>query len=118
MKVLLVMRTPDGRERPFPLRLERTVIGREVRCDLRLAVPTVDNRHCELTFDNGEITLNDLGSNAGTFHNGRRVDRATLHHADTLTVGPVTFEVRMQHEIERENRSSARSASTLDFVVE
>ena len=40
------------------------------------------------------LELKDLGSDSGTYHNGDRVERAVLGHADRLTVGSVTFEVR------------------------
>jgi pSer/pThr/pTyr-binding forkhead associated (FHA) protein len=82
MGIHLVITTTDGLERAFPVMSPRTVIGRETRCDLRVPLPTVAEHHCEI-------------SDSGTFHNGDRVERAVLSHADRLTVGPVTFEVRI-----------------------
>ena len=96
MSIWLVMRTADGVERPFPIEKPRTVIGRDTRCDVRIALPAVDDRHCELIHDGQNLTLNDLGSTTGTFHNGTRVKQAVVAPRDTLTVGPVTFEVREQ----------------------
>ena len=98
MSIWLVMRTADGVERPFPLEKPRTVIGRDTRCDVRIALPAVDDRHCELIHDGQNLKLNDLGSTTGTFHNGTRVKQAVVAPRDTLTVGPVTFEVREQRE--------------------
>ncbi len=98
MSIWLVMRTADGGERPFPLEKPRTVIGRDTRCDVRIALPAVDDRHCELIHDGQNLKLNDLGSTTGTFHNGTRVKQAVVAPRDTLTVGPVTFEVREQRE--------------------
>lgn len=89
------MKTAHGDERPFRVS-ERMTIGRETRCHVRIAVPSVANRHCELVVDDdGVLRLADLGSDRGTYHNGARVREAVLNHADTLTVGPVTFEVRI-----------------------
>ncbi len=96
MSIWLVMRTADGVERPFPLEKPRTVIGRDTHCDVRIALPAVDGRHCELIHDGQILTLNDLGSTTGTFHNGIRVEQAVVAPRDTVTVGPVTFEVREQ----------------------
>ena len=96
-KIWLVMRTA-GRERLFPLRKRTTTIGRDIESDLRVALPSVANRHCELKFDGDELRLIDLGSTRGTLHNGQSVTEATLGPDDRVTVGTVTFQVRMSDE--------------------
>ena len=94
MTIWLAMMTADGHERSFPITKRRTVIGRDTRCDLRIAVPTVAEQHCEILL-NGEITeVHDLDSYTGTFRNGTRVDRAILDVNDRLTIGPATFVLR------------------------
>ncbi len=93
MGIWLVMQTSGG-ERPFPIRKPRTIIGREASSDLRIAVPSVSLRHCELTYTDDELKLVDLGSDRGTFHNGNQVSEAVLADTDEVTVGPVTFHVR------------------------
>lgn len=96
MMFWLVMRTTDGEERRFALDKPRILIGRESRCDVRIPIPAVDQRHCEIVFDEGDLRLTDLDSARGTYHNGERVDSAVLQHADELTIGPVTFTIRAQ----------------------
>ena len=96
MGIWLVMRTADGGERPFPLEKARTVIGRDTRCDLRIAMPGVADRHCEILLNGQELKLQDLGSANGTLHNGVRIEQAVIDHRDTVTVGPVKFEVRRE----------------------
>ncbi|MCH7572899.1 MAG: FHA domain-containing protein [Planctomycetes bacterium] len=98
MGVWLVMKTADGLDRPFQIDKPRTVIGRETRCDVRIPVSAVSKRHCEIRLHDGELSLTDLGSDSGTFHNGDRVEKAKLSHDDTLTVGPVTFVVRVSSD--------------------
>lgn len=110
MSISLVMRMADGGERHFPVR-ERIVIGRDTRCQVRIALPTVCKQHCELQVVDGRLQLNDLESDSGTFHNGRRVQSAVLADADMLTVGPVTFEVRFQPQGEKQKRVSLRPVS-------
>ena len=61
-------------------------------------MPTVANSHCELVLSEDELQLTDLGSPAGTLRNGRRVEQAVLAHSDRLTVGTITFEVRVTRE--------------------
>ena len=95
MGIWLVMKTADGNERPFLIEKSKTVIGRETKCDLRIAMPSVSGQHCVISLEDEKLRLTDLNSSQGTFHNGDRVDAAELAHEDTLTVGPVTFEVRV-----------------------
>lgn len=94
MTIWLAMTTADGDERSFPLTKRRTVIGRDSRCDLRIAVPTVAEQHCEILLDGEIAEVHDLDSYTGTFRNGDRVDRAILDVNDRLTIGPTTFVLR------------------------
>ncbi|MHC4219017.1 MAG: FHA domain-containing protein [Planctomycetota bacterium] len=94
MKMCLSMETADGESRSFPLDQARLVLGRDTRCDLRIAVPSVSMRHCEIVKDGNTLHLKDLGSDGGTFHNGIRVLKAELAPQDRVTIGPVTFVVR------------------------
>ncbi|MHC4415508.1 MAG: FHA domain-containing protein [Planctomycetota bacterium] len=103
------MVTADGGERPFPLTAKRIVLGRDLHCDLRVALPSVANRHCEIVSEGGVLTVQDLGSEIGTVHNGARVEQAILAPNDRLTVGPVTFVVRA-------DRSDDTSPETLAEV--
>lgn len=95
MQISLVMTTADGDERVFPV-TQRAVIGRNSRSDIRIALPSVSDRHCQLTVINGQLHVEDLESQIGTFHNGNRVHQAELIDQDTLTIGPVTFRIRYQ----------------------
>ena len=92
----LAMVTADGSERLFPLTLQRVVVGRNIGCDLRVPLPSVAERHCEIVQDGTVLTVRDLGSDGGTVHNGSPVKHATLALNDTLTIGPVTFVVRAE----------------------
>ena len=92
----LAMVTADGSERLFPLERQRVVVGRDIGCDLRVPLPSVAERHCEIVQDGTVLTVKDLGSDGGTVHNGSPVKQAILALNDTLTIGPVTFVVRAQ----------------------
>lgn len=96
MRVSLVMTTADAGERTFPLKKERTVIGRSSRCDLRVSVPPVADRHCELKLDGKEVSVRDLGSEGGTFCNGRKIEEVVLKPGDVVTIGPAEFLVRIE----------------------
>lgn len=95
MGIWLVMQTASGAERPFPIRKSTTIIGREPNSDVRIAIPCVAMRQCELTLRDNELRLVDLSTDRGTLHNGSPVsDEAVLSDTDELTIGPVTFRVR------------------------
>ena len=87
----LAMFKSDGTRRDFPLVKDRVVIGRKVNCDLRIPLTAVSRQHCEITVDDGKVSVKDLGSSNGTYHNSVRVQDAHLSAGDELIVGPVVF---------------------------
>ena len=98
MSIWLVMQTSDGAERPFAVKKPQTVIGRETTCDVRIPVPAVSQKHCRLTMEGAALRITDLDSAQGTFHNGNRIKEALLAHEDRLTIGPVTFVIRVNDD--------------------
>ena len=90
----------DAGEPPVILRLTRGAVktlGRTARADFILDAPLVSRLHCRLSADaSGQLVVEDLDSQNGTFVNGRKVDRATLKSGDRLTVGRVDFTVQSQ----------------------
>jgi pSer/pThr/pTyr-binding forkhead associated (FHA) protein len=94
MKVVLIMFKDDER-REFPLSTKKTIVGRRQDCDLRIPTRDVSRRHCEITHDEEEAIVRDLGSSNGTYVNGKRVAETTLNPGDRLAVGPVTFVVQL-----------------------
>ena len=98
MSIWLVMQAGNGAERQFAVKKPNTVIGRETTCDVRIPVPIVSQKHCRLTLDGADLRLIDLDSANGTFHNGNRVKEATLCAEDRVTIGPVTFVIRVNDD--------------------
>lgn len=68
----------------------RLLLGSAADCDLKL--PHAHHHHALLELGAHGLTLTDLGSEGGTFVNGRRVVRARLKEGDTLRLGTVEFE--------------------------
>jgi signal transduction histidine kinase len=87
MLVLTVMQGPDrGRRFELPDH-EPQMIGRSSEA-LPLLDQTISRRHAELTPDNGQWYLRDLGSANGTFVNGVRITgRHALKNGDQLRAG-------------------------------
>ena len=69
-------------------------IGRTARADFILDAPLVSRVHCRLTADpSGQLVVEDLESQNGTFVNGRKVGRATVKAGDRITVGRVNLTI-------------------------
>ena len=76
----------------FPMRQGELVIGRSAEADLQLKHPEISRRHCRLTWDGQNGTIEDLASRWGTKVNGAALSagtRAPLQPGDRLQIGPV-----------------------------
>ncbi len=70
------------------------VIGRSPDCDVSLADTYLSSRHARVAVDEGELTLEDLGSTNGTYVNEEMITgRVHLERGDVVQVGGVLFEV-------------------------
>ncbi|MDE3064519.1 MAG: FHA domain-containing protein [Acidobacteriota bacterium] len=69
-------------------------IGRSADCDLQIADTYLSSRHARLANDNGDLTIEDLGSTNGTYVNQELIQgRLLLEKGDIVQVGGVLFEV-------------------------
>jgi pSer/pThr/pTyr-binding forkhead associated (FHA) protein len=93
MNASLVLLKKNGGSKAFPLAGNVTVIGRRGDCDLRIPLPTVSRRHCQLSLNNSTVELRDLGSRGGTFVNDKKVEdqTAAVRAGDYIRIGPLTF---------------------------
>ncbi len=70
------------------------VIGRSGECDLALADTYLSARHARVANDEGDLSIEDLGSTNGTYVNQELVKgRVHLERGDVVQVGGVLFEV-------------------------
>lgn len=92
MNASLVLLKKNGAYKAFPLPSAVTVIGRRSDCDLRIPLPMVSRRHCQLSLNKNAVELRDLESRSGTFVNDKRVDGETAVKAgDYIRIGPLIF---------------------------
>ena len=94
MNANLVLLSDNGSYKTFALSKPVTVLGRRHDCTLRIPLPVVSRRHCQLTQNSDSIKLRDLGSRGGTFVNGKKVDAekdVPIKPGDYLRIGPLTF---------------------------
>lgn len=94
MDVSLVIVKADGTTRDFPVTAQRTVIGRQNTCGLRIPLHSVSRKHCEVQILDDQLVVRDLGSSNGTQINDQNVQgTAKLMAGDRLQLGPVVFTV-------------------------
>lgn len=71
-------------------------IGRNIACELTVAMEVVSNKHAKLSFVDGQLWVEDLFSTNGTFLNGVRVTEQTqLSSGDSLQLGAGGPEVKL-----------------------
>jgi FHA domain len=70
------------------------VIGRSPECDLTIPDTHLSSRHARFAIDDGDLTVEDLGSTNGTYVNQTIAHgRVHLEKGDIVQVGGVLFEV-------------------------
>lgn len=70
---------------------QEVIVGRDETCDIQINAKSVSREHCAIDSDNGEMYIRDLGSKAGTYVDGKRVDRARLEDGVEIVVGPAVL---------------------------
>jgi len=80
----------------FRLKSSKAIIGRDPDCDVQLSEDFyVSRHHAQITFDDGNYFVEDLGSKNGTKLNGSQIiAREPLKHGDIVTIGQTHFIVQ------------------------
>jgi pSer/pThr/pTyr-binding forkhead associated (FHA) protein len=92
MNADLVLLKKGGAHKTFSLRSPVTVLGRRHDCDLRIPLPTVSRRHCEIQQNGEALKIRDLDSTCGTFVNDKRVNGdSPVKAGDYIRIGPLIF---------------------------
>ena len=95
---------------------ETTVIGRATDCDLCIPHERMSRQHARLAVVGDRLSVNDLNSTHGTFHNGQRTERALLAPGDTITLDTLEFRVAGPHET-AEPTADERDMATATIVT-
>lgn len=94
-----------------------TIIGRHDTCHLVLDDPLASRRHAALQFNDGILTLEDLGSVNGVLVNGRRIkNRRALQNGDEVRLGDQRIVVQLGSSIQARPRKRRLGAETLTNV--
>jgi CheY-like chemotaxis protein len=101
------------------------VIGRDTDCDLRLLDPSISRRHCRLDWQDGRLTIEDLGSRNGTLVDGHRItDASPISEGDSIWLAGSVFTVRHHYRVPADKRQrvlvvedDADAAATLSVLL-
>lgn len=83
----------EGELRTWPLLPGTRLVGSSPECAVLLTARGVSRRHGKLVVTDGALSIEDLGSVNGTFHQGRRIERTELRPGDEVRFGPVRLRV-------------------------
>ncbi len=106
--------TPDGQIREYPITTPSVVIGRADGNQVVIDHVSVSRRHAQLTIESGRVTIEDLGSNTGTFVGGQRVPANTqtiVEGAQTIRFGDVEARFTLDEALRGDAGPVARSAA-------
>jgi pSer/pThr/pTyr-binding forkhead associated (FHA) protein len=69
------------------LKKAKTLLGRDISCDVCLDDPLVSNEHALIVKSNGSYVLEDLNSRNGTCVDGESVQRKKLKNGTRISIG-------------------------------
>ncbi|MBL0927284.1 MAG: FHA domain-containing protein [Phycisphaerales bacterium] len=98
--VKLVIFRPDGTRKDITLKPGRYVVGRNQDANLRIPLPSVSRKHCEISYSAGKLEAKDLGSSNGTYCNHARITTVSLKAGDVLGIGPCLMTVQINGQPE------------------
>jgi pSer/pThr/pTyr-binding forkhead associated (FHA) protein len=99
MKVFLM---PLEGGKPFEVKKELTVAGRQEGCDLLIDHKTVSKLHCVLVCVDGMLLVRDLSSTNGCRINGQRITNGAVLPGEILAIAGVSYRLKMGDEITQE----------------
>jgi len=95
------------------------IIGQDPGADLVIDAPQVAPKHARLTIDDGEIFIEDLGSEAGTFVNGQPVkDNTRVWPAQPIQIGAVILEAHLTGDAAFDPSATVTDMVAREVVVE
>jgi pSer/pThr/pTyr-binding forkhead associated (FHA) protein len=105
VKLKVLKGSTAGKEVKLPA--PKCLIGRGEGCHLRPQSDAISRRHCVIITTDKEVVVRDLNSRNGTIVNDQRITEETvLLSGDIVRVGPLEFEVVIEHTPSKVKRSA------------
>lgn len=96
VKYRLVVTTPGGKVRSYPVGDHPITVGRLPNSTICIDETPVSRQHCVIIPTGGGLTMLDRGSTNGTNINGFRRQHARLVHDDELKLGQTTIRIEAE----------------------
>jgi pSer/pThr/pTyr-binding forkhead associated (FHA) protein len=110
MKVKLKVLKGSGAGKEVRIPTPKCLIGRSDECHMRPKSEAVSRRHCVLYVKDGKVFVRDLKSRNGTIVNDRLIEEdCELKGGDVVQVGPLVFEMIIDHTLGGEKKSKINS---------
>jgi pSer/pThr/pTyr-binding forkhead associated (FHA) protein len=93
--VEVIIRQPGFPDRVVPLREGRTRLGRADDNEIVLSDVGVSRRHAQIVIENGEVSVEDLGSGNGTYYFGHRIKAQPIRDQDEVVIDPFILQFRV-----------------------
>lgn len=114
MDVKLVQVKNGSAGRSFSISNNVTIIGRRKSCDFYIPLNSVSRKHCQLSINNGNLKIRDLGSRNGTIVNGQPVDESIINPGDNVEIGPLKFMLQIDGKPHIQEASKEKQLSALE----
>lgn len=120
MNVKLRVRQGSNAGRELAIQGPHFIIGRGEGCHLKAKSDMISRRHCAVLVGESHVAVRDLKSKNGTLVNGNLIEgQHILSTGDILQVGPLEFDVLIDHtlgatkrpKVESVKEAAARTAS-------
>jgi len=86
----------DDGSAAISIAMNRSIIGRGLECDIRIANEQVSRAHALVYAEAGTVRISDLGSSNGTYVNASRITAPTvLKPGDNVLLGDLSFTYRL-----------------------
>jgi pSer/pThr/pTyr-binding forkhead associated (FHA) protein len=95
----LILRFEAHVLKEIPFSGQPIMIGRTPDNDIQIDNLAVSTHHARVQFGADQLEIEDLNSLNGTFVNNQRVQKSTLRHGDTVTIGKHEILVRLTGDI-------------------
>ena len=93
-KLVILSGRHRGKKLSLPSKNKTLVVGRDEKCELRMASSDVSREHCKIRIEDGSIFVTDLGSSNGTQINDVSIKEETeLKPGQFLAVGPMLMQL-------------------------
>ncbi len=90
----LVIREPGNEPREFQLDEGAYILGRHEKSDIIFSDEAVSRSHAQISFENGQIEIEDFGSTGGIYVNRNKVrEKCPLNPGDKILIGSTNMTI-------------------------